>query len=72
MCNRFNSKSYYLSTLFHANFIYIHRYANWSAHFIAVYREGLSSTQATWANRKYHGHHILPPEMVAMLKENTL
>ena len=46
------------------------RYANRSAYFISAYGEGLSSAQAGWANRKYHSHHILPPEMVAEIKKS--
>jgi hypothetical protein len=39
--------------------------ANWLVCFISVYGQGLSSAQAVWVNRKYHGHHTLPPELVA-------
>jgi hypothetical protein len=46
-------------------------FANRSACFISAYGEGLSSAQASWANRKYHGHHILPPEMVAEIKKSV-
>ena len=45
------------------------RFANRSAHFISAYCQGLSGAQAAWANKKYHGHHILPPEMIALMKE---
>jgi hypothetical protein len=24
---------------------------------------------AEWANKKYHGHRILPPDMIALVKE---
>ena len=47
-----------------------HRYANRSARFIHAYGEGLSGAQAAWANRKYHGHRTLPPDMVAQVKQS--
>ncbi len=40
-----------------------------SARFISAYRQGLSGAQAAWANRKYHGHRVLPPDMVVFVKE---
>ncbi|KAI0244995.1 hypothetical protein BJV78DRAFT_1142701 [Lactifluus subvellereus] len=48
----------------------IRRYANWSARFISAYAEGLSGVQAVWANRKYHGHRKLPPELIAEVKHS--
>jgi hypothetical protein len=48
------------------------RYANRSARFISAYSEGLSGAQAIWANRKYHGHRTLPPDMVLEIKQNVL
>ncbi|KAF8577791.1 hypothetical protein K439DRAFT_1363891 [Ramaria rubella] len=36
------------------------RYANHSARFMDAYRKGLDGAQAIWANRHYHGHHVLP------------
>ncbi|PCH37076.1 hypothetical protein WOLCODRAFT_83588 [Wolfiporia cocos MD-104 SS10] len=30
--------------------------------------QGLSSAEAVWANRKYHGHHTLPSDVVTQLK----
>jgi hypothetical protein len=35
-------------------------YANRSAHFMNAYRKGLNGAQASWANKKYHGHRTLP------------
>ncbi|KAI0309112.1 hypothetical protein OF83DRAFT_1166911 [Amylostereum chailletii] len=46
----------------------IQRYANRSTRFIWGYGEGLTGAQAAWANKKYHGHRTLPPEMVAEVK----
>src|SRR6266404_2671495 len=43
-------------------------YANHSAQFIQSYGEGLIGAQAAWANRKYHGHQILPPDMIQEIK----
>jgi hypothetical protein len=38
-------------------------YANRSFRFIDAYAQGLNGSQAAWANRRYHGHRTLPPEM---------
>jgi len=40
--------------------------------FIFTYRQGLSGAQAAWANKKYNGHRILPPDMIALVKETVL
>ncbi|KAF8573829.1 hypothetical protein K439DRAFT_1336063, partial [Ramaria rubella] len=45
------------------------RYANRSAHFIDAYKKGLNGAQAVWANRKYHGHRILPTNIMAKFEE---
>ena len=44
------------------------RFANRAARFITGYREGLSGAQAAWANWKYHGHRMLPPESILEVK----
>ena len=44
------------------------RYANCAARFIAAYAQGLTGAEAAWVNRKYHGHQVLPPSMVALVK----
>ena len=44
------------------------RYANRAARFIAAYAQGLTGAEAAWVNRKYHGHRVLPPSMVALVK----
>lgn len=44
------------------------RYANRSARLIDAYAQGVSGPIAAWANRKYHGHRILPPEILTQLK----
>ncbi|KAF9470805.1 hypothetical protein BDN70DRAFT_981143, partial [Pholiota conissans] len=46
------------------------RYANRSARFIDAYSQGLSGPEASWANKKYHGHRTLPAEMAAEVKES--
>ena len=38
---------------------------------MSAYAEGLSGAQAGWANKKYHGHRTLPPEMVAEIKKSV-
>ncbi|KAG2047507.1 hypothetical protein BDR06DRAFT_985144 [Suillus hirtellus] len=47
----------------------IQRYANQSTHFISAYAQGLTGSEAAWANRQYHGHHTLPPSMILKVKE---
>ncbi|PBK97946.1 hypothetical protein ARMGADRAFT_1044557 [Armillaria gallica] len=44
-------------------------YANHSAHFISAYYYGLTGVDAVWAARKYAGHRILPPDILADIKE---
>ena len=43
-------------------------YTNHAARFISAYGQGLSGPEAAWANRKYHGHQTLPPEVAKKLK----
>jgi hypothetical protein len=45
------------------------RFANRSARFISAYAQGLDGTEAAWANKRYHSHRTLPPEMVADVKK---
>ncbi|KAF8573422.1 hypothetical protein K439DRAFT_1375454, partial [Ramaria rubella] len=44
--------------------IALFRYANHSIWFMDAYIKGLTSAQAAWANRKYHGHWVLPDEIL--------
>ena len=44
-------------------------YANRAARFISAYGQGLTGPEAAWANRKYHGHRTLPPDMALKLKK---
>jgi hypothetical protein len=44
------------------------RYANCSAHFTNAYVQGASGPIVVWANQKYHGHWILPSEILTKLK----
>ena len=46
-----------------------HRFANWAARFVAVYRNRLSGAQAAWANKKYHRHRTLPPQGILKAKD---
>ena len=46
------------------------RFANQSAQFVSAYGEGLSGAQAGWANKQYHGHCTLPPDMIAEVKKS--
>jgi hypothetical protein len=47
------------------------RYANRSARFMSGYHQGLGGEHAMWANKKYHSHRSLPPEMVALIKQES-
>ncbi|KAL1698029.1 hypothetical protein EV121DRAFT_218802, partial [Schizophyllum commune] len=60
-----------LSSLDDVPLLQIRRYANRSARFIHAYTEGLSGAQAAWANRKYHGHRTLPPNVMAEVKASV-
>jgi transposase len=40
------------------------RYANRAARFIDAYKHGLNGIQASWANRKFHGHRVLPKSII--------
>lgn len=42
------------------------RFTNRSARYISAYSQGLSGSDAAWANRRYHGHRTLPPSMARM------
>jgi hypothetical protein len=33
-----------------------------------AYHKGLDSPQAVWANRKYHGHQVLPNNIIDHLE----
>ncbi|KAH8982328.1 hypothetical protein EDB92DRAFT_1804664, partial [Lactarius akahatsu] len=39
-------------------------FVNQATCFITTYRDGLSGAQAAWANKKYHGHHMLLPQSI--------
>ncbi|KIJ30500.1 hypothetical protein M422DRAFT_187082, partial [Sphaerobolus stellatus SS14] len=42
-------------------------FANQSARFLDAYQKGLNGAQAMWANRKYHGHRVLPEKIMEAL-----
>jgi hypothetical protein len=65
-------RRYVHSFLFFSQLKPLHRFVDRSTRFISAYRQGLSSAQAIWANQKYHGHRILPPEMVSFVKSTVL
>ena len=44
------------------------RFENRLARFIDAYIQGLSGAEAVWANKTYHGHRTLPPEMAMEVK----
>jgi hypothetical protein len=71
MCLLFKSNGELLLLGFgHATDLIIISYANRAARFISAYGQGLSGPEAAWANRKYHGHRTLPPEMATKLKKH--
>ena len=39
-----------------------------NARFMDAYHKGLNGPQAVWANRKYHGHWVLPNDIVAIME----
>ncbi|CAK5274696.1 unnamed protein product [Mycena citricolor] len=45
------------------------RFSIRSARYIHAYTEGLTGSQAAWANHRYHGHRTLPPDMMAEAKK---
>ena len=53
---------------FFSGLVPVCRFADRSTCFISAYHQGLSGAQAIWANKKYHGHHVLPPDMVSLVK----
>ncbi|KAH9948611.1 hypothetical protein B0H21DRAFT_777826 [Amylocystis lapponica] len=44
-------------------------FCNRSLRFMDAYRKGLDGRQAAWANRKYHGHRMLPDHILEELDE---
>ena len=54
---------------FFSGLIPVCRFADRSTCFILAYHQGLSGAQAIWANQKYHGHRVLPPDKVSFVKE---
>ncbi|KAF8578583.1 hypothetical protein K439DRAFT_1648741 [Ramaria rubella] len=49
----------------------IRRYANRSARFMHAYRSGLDGTMAAWANKRFHGHRVLPDALMKSLEKST-
>jgi hypothetical protein len=47
----------------------ISRYANHAARFMHTYLKGLTGSQAAWANKSYHGHWTLPPDLIELSKQ---
>ncbi|EKM53890.1 uncharacterized protein PHACADRAFT_98109 [Phanerochaete carnosa HHB-10118-sp] len=52
-----------------ASLLQIWRWANRAARFISSYAQGLNGAEAAYANRKFHGHRMLPAHVAASLKE---
>ncbi|QRV73099.1 DDE superfamily endonuclease [Ceratobasidium sp. AG-Ba] len=47
----------------------IRRFFNKSQRFLDAYRHGLNGEEATWANKKYRGHRVLPPSILEEIEE---
>ncbi|KIJ33887.1 hypothetical protein M422DRAFT_182735 [Sphaerobolus stellatus SS14] len=45
------------------------RFASRSARFMDAYQRGLTGSQAAWANKKYHGHRVLPNSILEDLEK---
>lgn len=50
----------------------LHRFADRSARFMDAYRKGLTGSQAQWANRRYHGHRVLPTVILDDLRKHNI
>jgi hypothetical protein len=37
--------------------------------FVDAYRHGLNGDEAAWANKRYRGHRVLPPNIVEEIQE---
>ena len=48
------------------------RFANRSARFMHAYKLGLNGQQTSWANKKYHGHRVLPLSIIRELEEANI
>jgi hypothetical protein len=44
------------------------RYVTWALRFMDAYQKGLNGKQATWAAKKYHGHHVIPETILQELE----
>ena len=47
------------------------RFATGSDRFMDAYQKGLSGVGAAWAAKKYRGHRVLPPDIVAEVKKHA-
>ncbi|KIK72722.1 hypothetical protein PAXRUDRAFT_21657 [Paxillus rubicundulus Ve08.2h10] len=52
--------------------VFASEFANRSSRFIDAYHKGLNGKQAAWANKKYHGHCVLPDSILKELDENRI
>jgi hypothetical protein len=66
--SRFSGELHFLGLGLKLPILSIISYANRAARFISAYGQGLTGPEAAWANRKYHGHRTLPPDMALKLK----
>ncbi|KAF8522001.1 hypothetical protein JB92DRAFT_2706706, partial [Gautieria morchelliformis] len=44
-------------------------FANCSARFMDVYQKGLDGEKATWVNKKYRGHQVIPESILKSLEQ---
>ncbi|QRV95331.1 DDE superfamily endonuclease [Ceratobasidium sp. AG-Ba] len=59
-----NLKSNMITSLDSVPLESIRRFFNKSQRYIDAYRHGLDGQMAAWANKKYHGHRMLPPSIL--------
>ncbi|KAJ7922048.1 hypothetical protein B0H13DRAFT_1604002, partial [Mycena leptocephala] len=49
----------------------LHRYASRAARFISAYAHELTGADLACVNKKYHGHRVLPPAILAEITTST-
>ncbi|KAH9893895.1 uncharacterized protein BXZ73DRAFT_95263 [Epithele typhae] len=61
-----------LASLEQVDILKIRRYTNCAFRFMEAYCSGLTGTGATWAAKKYSGHHTLPHDILQQFNIHTL
>jgi hypothetical protein len=71
-CHKDRYKGDYLFFGLHTCFLHSYRFAGRSARYIHAYVEGLTGGQAAYANRIFHKHRELPPELIEKARKRFL